>query len=78
MSNMVKKEHSKGEERVTLKIQCNPKEHKQVRMAAAELKLTITQFMRSAVLNAAGQAVRNYYQREFGTKRRPKKNPSDE
>jgi|GEM_PF-597931 len=75
---MAKKEHSEREERVTLKIQFNPEEHKQVRMAAAELGLTIAQFMRSAVLDAAGQAVRNYYQRELGTKRRPKQNPSDE
>lgn len=76
---MAKKEDSEGQQdRVTLKIQFNPEEHKQVRMAAAELGLTIAQFMRSAVLDAAGQAVRNYYQRELAPKRSRKTEPADE
>ncbi len=75
---MAAKEKSPEGEFVTLKIRFNPEEHKKLKIAAAELEITIAEFMKSAVLGASERAVKNYYQRELGPKRRSKQNPSDE
>lgn len=71
-------EKSPEEQLVTLKIRFSPEEHKKLKMAAAELEITIAEFMRSAVLGASEQAVNKYYQRELAPKRRGKTSPSEE
>ncbi|TWU18874.1 hypothetical protein [Allorhodopirellula heiligendammensis] len=53
---------------VTLKVQLGPDEHKLVKMAAAELEITIAEFLRNAAVTYANQAVRSYYQRELARK----------
>ena len=52
-----------------LKVQLKPDEHKRVKMAAAELELTIAEFLHDAAVKYADQAVRSYYQRELAPKR---------
>ncbi len=61
----VKKTTSKD---VTLKVQLQPDEHKLVKMAAAELEITIAEFLHNAAVTYAHQAVRSYYQREISRK----------
>lgn len=56
---------SENEKEVTLKLRLTPAEHKEVRMAAAEREMTISEFLRESVLHCAGQAVSRYYQREI-------------
>ncbi|MFO1003524.1 MAG: hypothetical protein U0936_24590 [Planctomycetaceae bacterium] len=75
---MAKKEQTTEGDHVTLKIKFTSEEHKKLRMAAAELEITIAEFMRSAVLGAAQKAVHEFFQRELAPKRRGKSNQADE
>jgi uncharacterized protein (DUF1778 family) len=63
---MKKTKASPDDDRVTLKIRFTAPEHKQLRMAAAELEITIAEFMHTAVVQAAQGAVKSYIDRELG------------
>ncbi len=63
---MAKKAASKTENKVTLKVTLGPEDHKKVKMAAAELEISIADFLRNAAVECAGVALRKYYQREIG------------
>lgn len=75
---MADKEEAVDGEHVTLKIRFTPEEHKKLKMAAAEMELTIAEFMRSAVLGSAQQAVLKYFQREMAPPPKRTTTPSDE
>lgn len=62
---MKKIKASPDDDRVTLKIRFTSPEHKQLRMAAAELEITIAEFMHTAVVQAAQGAVKSYFEREL-------------
>ena len=69
--------NSARDKEVTLKVKLTPAEHKDVRMAAAEREMTISEFLRESVLHCAGQAVSSYYQRELAPKRKSRPASSD-
>ena len=54
---------------LTLKVELKPDEHKLVKMAAAELEITIAEFLHDAAVKYADAAVKNFYQREIAPKR---------
>ncbi len=61
---MAKKSTSKeSQERVQLKVWLSPDEHKDVKVAAAEMELTIAEFLRHAVLACTHRSVTEYVQR---------------
>lgn len=64
-----KAENKKNSASVTLKVELQPDEHKLVKMAAAELEITIRDFLRDAAVKYADHAVAGYYQRELAPKR---------
>ena len=66
------------DDRVTLKLKLTPAEHKDVRMAAAEREMTISDFLRESVLSCAGIAVEKYYQRELGPVKRKRRTSSQD
>lgn len=69
---MAKKKTTTQEEHghaVTLKVVLGPKEHKKVKMAAAEMEITIAEFLHDAAVKYADQAVAKYYQRELDPRR---------
>lgn len=68
-----KKARKKTGNELTLKVELEPDEHKIVKMAAAELEITIAEFLHDAAVKYAHQAVKSYYQRELAPKgsRRP-------
>ena len=67
---MAKKAVSKSENKVTLKVTLGTEDHKKVKMAAAELEVSIADFLRNAAVECAGVTLRKYYQREIAE--RPK------
>ena len=69
---------SDGEKEVTLKLRLTPAEHKDVRMAAAEREMTISEFLRESVLACAGVAVEKYYQRELAPKKSSRRSKSED
>lgn len=73
---MAKKTAKKTGNALTLKVELQPDEHKRVKMAAAELEITIAEFLHDAAVKYADQAVRSYYQRELAPKR--SRRPSSE
>lgn len=62
---MAKKAALKSENKVTLKVTLGPEDHKKVKMAAAELEVSIADFLRNAAVESAGVALQKYYQREI-------------
>lgn len=48
---------------LSLKVRLSPEEHKDVRVAAAEMELTISDFLRNAVLAYSQRGVAEYVQR---------------
>jgi len=48
---------------LSLKVRLSPDEHKDVRVAAAEMELTISEFLRAAVLAYTQRGVAEYVQR---------------
>lgn len=63
---------------LTLKVELQPDEHKLVKMAAAELEMTIAEFLHDAAVIYAHQAVKSYYQRELAPKRSRRSNSEDD
>ena len=55
-------------DRVTLKIRFTSNHHNTLKMAAAEQEVTIAEFLRTAVFDAAEQAVKNFFDREMAQK----------
>ena len=49
---------------VTLKVVLSPDEHKLVKMAAAELEVTIAQFLHDSAVSCANVEVAKFIQRE--------------
>ena len=64
-----KKASKKTGKKLTLKVELESDEHKLVKMAAAELEMTIAEFLHDAAVIYAHQAVKSYYQRELAPKR---------
>jgi uncharacterized protein (DUF1778 family) len=63
-ASMAKKQVSKdAQKEVQLKVRLSPEEHKDVRVAAAEMELTISDFLRNAVLAYSQRGVAEYVQR---------------
>jgi uncharacterized protein (DUF1778 family) len=61
---MAKKQSSRdAQKEVQLKVRLSPEEHKDVRVAAAEMELTISEFLRAAVLAYTQRGVAEYVQR---------------
>jgi uncharacterized protein (DUF1778 family) len=48
---------------LSLKVRLTPEEHKDVRVAAAELEMNISEFLRHAVLACTRRSVTEYVQR---------------
>lgn len=61
---MAKKQTSTDvQKEVHLKVRLSPEEHKDVRVAAAEMELTISEFLRNAVLAYSQRGVAEFVQR---------------
>jgi uncharacterized protein (DUF1778 family) len=72
-----KKASKKTGKKLTLKVELQSDEHKIVKMAAAELELTIAEFLHDAAVIYAHQAVKSYYQRELAPKRSRRSSSED-